>query len=327
MGSPITAHLTGHAGRSVPSAAMADHLIPIAVAPDSAPRWITDAVVAGGGTLVEPAQAEALVWGSPSARDELARTLVDAPGIRWVQLPWAGVEPYREVLDDRHLWTSGKGVYAEPVAEHALALALAGLRSLVGYGRADCWSDAAGTNLFDARVVILGGGGITEVLLGLLAPFRADVTVVRRTPAPMDGARAVVGPDELHDVLAGADLLVLALALTPATVGIIGAAELALLAAHAWLVNVARGAHVVTADLVVALRDGTIGGAALDVTDPEPLPADHPLWLSPRCLITPHVGSTPAMARPLLSRRITENVRRYAAGEPLLGPVDPVAGY
>ena len=96
---------------------------------------------------------------------------------------------------------------------------------------------------------------------------------------------------------------------------------------HAWLVNVARGPHVVTDDLVEALRDGAIGGAGLDVTDPEPLPDGHPLWSLPNCVITPHVGNTREMAVPLLSARIAENVRRWAAGEELIGPVDPTLGY
>ena len=299
----------------------------VAVAPAGAPGWMADAVVAGGGELVAPADAEALVWASPAAPAELRAALDDAPGAGWVQLPWAGIEPYVDVLDPRRTWTCGKGVYAEPVAEHVLALALAGLRSVPQYVLAESWGRPAGTSLYDGRVTILGGGGITEVLLGLLAPFRARVTVVRRHPAPMAGAERVVGPDALHDVLPGADVVVLALALTPETVGVIGAAELALMEPHAWLVNVARGRHVVTDDLVTALRDGTIGGAALDVTDPEPLPDGHPLWTEPRCIVTPHTGNTPEMARAPLTARITENVRRFAAGEPLVGLVDPEAGY
>ena len=97
--------------------------------------------------------------------------------------------------------------------------------------------------------------------------------------------------------------------------------------AHAWLVNVARGAHVVTDDLVVALREGWIGGAALDVTDPEPLPEGHPLWSLPNCLVSSHTANTWETGRPHLARRIRENVRRYAAGEPLLGLVDVGLGY
>jgi phosphoglycerate dehydrogenase-like enzyme len=121
--------------------------------------------------------------------------------------------------------------------------------------------------------------------------------------------------------------VVLALALTPETEGLIGAAEFEIMDSKAWLVNVARGRHIVTDDLVAALEAGSIGGAGLDVTDPEPLPADHRLWHLPNCIITPHVGNTREMAVPLLARRVGENVRRFIAGEPLLGPVDLEAGY
>ena len=297
------------------------------MAPKGAPQWMADAVVAGGGQIVTPGDAEALVWASPAAPAELQAALARAPGAGWVQLPWAGIEPYVDVLGPDRTWTCGKGVYAEPVAEHVLALALAGLRAVPQYVLAESWGRPAGTSLFDGRVTVLGGGGITEALLRLLEPFRARVTVVRRRPSPMSGAEEVVGPEALHDVLPGADVVVLALALTPETVGVIGSHELALIQPHAWLVNVARGRHVVTADLVAALRDGSIGGAALDVTDPEPLPDGHPLWTEPRCVITPHTGNTPEMARAPLAARITENVRRFAAGEPLVGLVDLTLGY
>ena len=119
----------------------------------------------------------------------------------------------------------------------------------------------------------------------------------------------------------------LALALTPETEGVIDGRRLALLPDHAWLVNVARGAHVVTDDLVDALQAGTIGGPALDVTDPEPLPDGHPPWALSNCLLTPHTGNTAEMATPLLSARISANVARFAAGEPLIGLVDPALGY
>jgi phosphoglycerate dehydrogenase-like enzyme len=137
----------------------------------------------------------------------------------------------------------------------------------------------------------------------------------------------VLESDLLTDALPGADLVVVALALTPDTEGIISESELALMEPHAWIVNVARGRHIVTADLVTALQKGVIGGAALDVTDPEPLPDGHPLWSLPNCIITPHVGNTPDMARPLLAERITENVKRFAHGEELIGPVDTELGY
>jgi phosphoglycerate dehydrogenase-like enzyme len=301
----------------------------IAVAPEGARAWLADAVVAGGGELVAPEEADGLVWALPSAADELAATLDANPGLRWVQLPWAGIEPYVDTIATRPgiTWTCGKGVYAEPVAELALTLLLAGFRGLGTYGRARSWGLPEGRNLLGARVVVLGGGGIAESFLRLLAPFGCDATVVRRTDAPVEGARRVVTFDALDEVLHGADAVVLALALTPETRHVLDRRRLDLLAPHAWVVNVARGAHIATDDLVAALEDGTIGGAGLDVVDPEPLPDRHPLWAFPNVLITPHVGNTPEMAVPLLSARIAENVRRWVAGEPLLGPVDPAAGY
>ena len=299
----------------------------IALAPNGERAWLADAVLAGGGWVVGPEEAEGLVWASTGDADDLGALLAAHPGIVWVQLPWAGIEPFVEVLDDTHTWTCGKGVYAVPVAEHALMLGLAGLRGLGTYARASSWSGPQGQNLVGAAVTILGGGGITEELLPLLAPFGCRVTVVRRHPTPMAGADEVVGVDRLIEVLPGRRLVVLALSLTDETRGLIDAEALAAMDEDAWLVNVARGAHIVTDDLVAALEAGTIGGAALDVTDPEPLPDGHPLWSLPNALITPHVGNTPEMAVPLLSARIAENTRRFAADEPLLGPVDPVLGY
>jgi len=176
-------------------------------------------------------------------------------------------------------------------------------------------------------VTVVGGGGITEALLRLLAPFHVDTTVVRRHVAPIEGASRVVGPDELHDALGGALLVFLALALTPETAGIIGGTELDRMDDHTWLVNVSRGAHVVTDDLMDALRNRSIGGAALDVTDPEPLPDGHPLWTLDNCLVTPHTANTRQMAEPLFAERVGANVRRRLRNEPLLGLVDPALGY
>jgi len=288
---------------------------------------LADAIRDGGGEVVPSEQAEALVWAETSDPAALNRLLQAHPDIRWVQLPWAGIEPYLGVLDHDRVWTSGKGVYAEPVAEHALGLLIAGLRGVVTYARRDRWSEPQGTNLLGAKVVILGGGGITESLLRLFGPFDADVTVVRRTAELLPGANRVVVTDELDDALTDAEGVVVALALTPETRGIVARPQLERMSPRGWLVNVARGPNVVTDDLVAVLREERIGGAALDVTDPEPLPADHPLWSLPNAVITPHVGNTLEMAMPLLTRRIAENVRRFAAGEPLIGVVDPDRGY
>lgn len=299
----------------------------VAIAPAGAPIWMSDAILAGGGELTPVAEAEAIVWGDARDSDGLAATVDEGRQARWIQLPFAGIENFVHLVDATHTWTCGKGVYAEPVAELALTLGLAGLRGLGGFARADEWTAPQGENLLGARVSILGGGGITESLVRLLAPFDCHVTVVRRNVGDMDGVDEVLASDRFADALPGADLVVLALALTPETGGIIGFGELELMERHSWLVNVARGRHVVTADLVEALRIGLIGGAGLDVTEPEPLPAEHPLWSMENCIITPHVGNTPEMAVPLLSERITANVRRFASGADLLGLVDPDAGY
>lgn len=298
----------------------------ITTQPRTAP-WIDAAVEAGGGTVVDPADATAVVWTRADDPEGLADFLVAHPAIDWVQLPWAGIEPYRDVIDHDRTWSCAKGVYADPVAEHAFALLLAGFRHLHHYARVSTWTEGVGRNLFGARIAILGGGGIAQVLIRLLAPFQCAVTVVRRNPAPMDGVDRVLGSDSLRDALAGADAVILALPLLDETRHVLGHEELALLAPGAWVVNVARGEHVDTDALVVALTSGHLGGAGLDVTDPEPLPDDHPLWQSPDVIITPHTANTAAMAEPLLTARITTNVRRYGDGQELLGLIDPDLGY
>lgn len=305
-------HLTGHR---------------IAIAPETSPKWVTDAVRDGGGEVVELADAQALVWTNPRDADGLAKVLDAHQHLSWVQVPFAGVENFIHLIDDSRVWTCGKGVYAEPVAEHALALMLAGMRHIAGYVRENSWSGPHGVNLLGSRVTILGGGGITQSLLRLLQPFGCHVTVVRKSVEHMDGATDVVGPEHLIDSLAGADVVVLALSLTPETTAIISRAELEMMEPHAWIVNVARGGHIVTDDLVWALESQRIGGAALDVTDPEPLPEHHRLWSLPNCIITPHVGNTPEMAVPLLAARIRANVSHFVHGEALIGTVDPERGY
>ncbi len=299
----------------------------IAVAPAGSPGWVADAVVAGGGQVVAPGEASAVVWTAARDAQGLADLLTAHGHLGWVQVPFAGIENFLPVLDDDRVWTCGKGVYAEPVAEHALALALAGMRHVGGYARETTWAGPVGRNLLHASVTIVGGGGITESLVRLLQPFRCRITVVRRSVEHIDGVDTVVGTENLVDALVGADVVFLALSLTPETTGIISRAELEVMEPHAWVVNVARGRHIVTDDLVWALSNNVIGGAALDVTDPEPLPAGHPLWGMPNCIITPHIGNTPEMAVPLLSERITTNVRRYIAGEQLVGLVDVRSGY
>ncbi|CAB4588389.1 unannotated protein [freshwater metagenome] len=288
---------------------------------------MADAIVAGGGHVVPLEQAEGLVWSAPHEPLLLERVIEEHPHLAWVQLPFAGVENYVHLVDDDREWTCGKGVYAQPVAEMALALALAGMRGLGTYARATSWGSEQGTNLYGANVTILGGGGITEALIPLLVPFDCRITVVRNRVQEMDGVDEVVEADRYIDALVGADLVVVALALTPDTEGMLSRNEFEMMEPHAWVVNVARGRHIVTDDLVWALTTGAIGGAGLDVTDPEPLPPGHPLWSLPNCIVTPHAGSTWSMSQPLLSERITTNVKRFGQGEELLGAVDPDLQY
>jgi phosphoglycerate dehydrogenase-like enzyme len=299
----------------------------VAVAPNDAPDWVRDAVRDGGGEVVGVERAEALLWFDYRYPEVLSGLVAAAPELRWVHLLSAGVDVFREVLDEAHLWTCGKGLSAEPLAEHALALALAGRRRLHEYVGAQRWGRPGGRSLYDQPVTILGAGGIATELIAHLAPFRCDVTVVRRVPDPVPGASRVLPVEALHDALPGAQVVFLALALTPQTDGIIGGAELALMHERAWLVNVARGRHVDTDALVEALEVGRIAGAALDVTDPEPLPPGHPLWSLPNCIVTPHTATTISMFRGALAGRVRENVARFSAGAPLLGTIDVGADY
>jgi phosphoglycerate dehydrogenase-like enzyme len=291
---------------------------------------VTEAVASAGGELVGLGERpDALVWLDAADVDGLRSALGAAPSARWVQLPFAGVEAVLDagLFSEDRTWTSAKGTYGLTCAEHALMLATAGLRHLPDRIRARSWGGQGAATLAGADVTIVGGGGIAAELVRLLQPFDAQVTVVRRRAGGLPGAARTLTVDRLHDALPDALVVFLALALTPRTRGIIGEAELAAMRPDAWLVNVARGPHVDTDALVAALRSGSIGGAGLDVTDPEPLPDGHPLWDLDNCIITPHTANPPSLALPLLAARIRRNVAAYAAGEPLEGLVDPAAGY
>ena len=299
----------------------------VAVGPTKAPEWLRDAVRASGCEVVDYANADGLVWGDPRGADAFGALIREHPHFSWVQLPFAGIENFVPHLDDRRVWTSGKGVYAEPVAELCMAFLLGGMRHVIGYSRVNEWTVDHGRYLLGGNIVIVVGGGIATSLVRMLQGFNTNITVVRRNETAFAGVQRVVTQSQLHDVLPSADAVVLACALTPETMGLIGSRELDMMKHDAWLVNVGRGKLVVTDDLVVALREKRIGGATLDVTDPEPLPKEHPLWSLDNCLITPHIGNTRAMAVPLLSERVTTNCRLFAAGGPLVGVVDVALGY
>ena len=305
---------------------------PIAVLPSADPVFV-HAVLAGGGT-VEPLSdaTTGVVWLSEKRSDALEAVLDAHPAIQWVQLPWAGVDAFAGILArfaDRPypLWTSAKGAYSEPVAEHAVALTLALLRRFPQKVRAGRWVEKSGTSIFGLNVTIVGAGGIASEIIRLLGMFDANITVVRRSAEPMPGAAVTVTASELASVLPTADVVILAAASTGETARILGEAEFRLMKPSAVLVNIARGALVDTDALVDALRSGTIAGAGLDVTHPEPLPDGHPLFAEPNCIITSHSADTPEMTAPLLANRIRLNVAALHSDTGFVGIVDPTAGY
>ncbi len=300
--------------------------VKLAVEPENWRREnLVAAVVRAGGKVSPIEEATGLIWADPGRPELLPELLV--PNLEWVQLPFAGIEPFLPILDNQRIWTCGKGVYSQPVAEHVLGSILALKRGFISYARKQKWSGPIGGTLFGAHVVILGSGGITNNLLPLLSAFNCETTVVRRSHKKNTAATHTANLEDLPEILPSADVVVLALALTPETLGIADSDFFEMMPDQAILVNVARGKHVVTSDLVRALQSRQILGAVLDVTDPEPLPESHILWTLDNCLITPHIGNTPEMGITLLASRVEENVRRYISGEELLGQIDLELGY
>ncbi len=306
---------------------------PIALLPEARPAFA--AAVAEAGGTVEPLSPETrgLIWLAPNETPELTEILEAHPAIGWVQLPWAGVDGFASTLAhfaDRPtpLWTSAKGSYSEPVAEHALALTLAVLRGLPEKARATSWAPVKiGTSLYGRNVVIIGAGGIALEIIRLFAPFEVNVTIVRRSAPALEGATRTVSARDLRSVLPEADVVIVAAAATEETVRLIGATELALMKPGAALVNIARGTLVDSTALLASLESGHLAGAGLDVTDPEPLTPGHPLWQAPRCIVTSHTADTPEMTEPLLAERVRRNVAALLGDGQFVGVVDPKAGY
>ena len=296
-----------------------------------APTTGLAAAVADGGGVVEPLSdtTVGLVLADVVGAAELEKVLDEHPGIRWIQLYLAGVDQYEHLMlaNRAREWTSGKGAFGQPVGEFALTLTLAIMRGVPDFARADSWGPPRGTSLHGRHVVLVGAGGVGSEILRLLQAFTDHVTVVRAHNRPVPGAERTVTDDGLDEALAGADVVILAAAMTGGTEHLIDARRLALLRPEAFLVNISRGPMVDTAALVQARASGKLAGAALDVTDPQPLPEGHPLWTEPRALVTPHTAETPAMVAPLLAARVQENVRRFSAGQPLDGKVDVDEGY
>jgi phosphoglycerate dehydrogenase-like enzyme len=285
---------------------------------------LVEAVRDGGGRVGALEDADGVVWLDRAPLPALPER------VRWIQLPAAGVERWIDSLPDGPVVTSMAGAFAEPVAEHALGLILAGAHRLADAARAHEWDDdlrERTRSLEGAVVTIVGAGGIGRALIAMLAPLGARVVAVTRRGNPVAGAEDTLPADRVEEALERADVVVLAAPDTPGARRLIDAERLARMRPHAWLVNVGRGTLVDTDALTDALARRRIGGAALDVTDPEPLPADHPLWSHPDVLITPHVGTAPEAELRHAAERVRANVERFATGEPLLGVVDRDAGY
>jgi D-3-phosphoglycerate dehydrogenase len=263
------------------------------------------------------------------APDHLASVLAGSPAA-WVQLPFAGVESFADQLEPGRTWTSAKGIYGPAVAEHAVALMLAAARGLHHYVKSTSWASpevAPARRLKGSRVLIVGTGGIGRSLARLLEPLEPEIIAVNRSGTPMAGASSTVPAALLGEVVGQADWVVLAAPLTQETRHLFDRRMLGAMSRQAWLVNVARGGLIDTTELVQALEHGSIGGAALDVTDPEPLPDGHPLWSFSNVIITPHIANTWDMALPELAARVERNVLAFGGGTPLEGQVDIALRY
>jgi phosphoglycerate dehydrogenase-like enzyme len=243
-----------------------------------------------------------------------AELIARMPALKVVQTLTAGVDDIRPAIPPGVTLCNGRGIHNASTAELAVALTLASLRGLPDFVRAQDrrrWTQEVMPSLADRRVLIVGYGDIGAAIEARLSGFECDVVRVARRPR--DGVHPI---SALPGLLPEADVVILILPLTEETRGLVDAGFLQRMRDGALLVNVARGGVVDTDALVTALGTGRIR-AALDVTDPEPLPADHPLWNAPNVLITPHVGGASSAMWPRAYAVVRAQLARFAAGEPL----------
>ncbi len=295
--------------------------------PKTFPEYVQAVEDVGGKVVPLDSSVKGLIWLDYSQPQALEELLDKNPQIEWVQLPFAGVDAFSEIIKRPIRFTSAKGSYREPVAEHALALSLSLMRIIPERVKTKTWGRQFAESLYDSQVLIFGGGGITEELIKILLPFRAKITVIRKREGSLEGATQTVGFDQLDAMLPLADLVILAAALTDETRYLFDSTKFALMKPSAYLVNIARGPMVKTDDLIDALNAEVIAGAAVDVTDPEPLPDGHPLWNAKNIIITPHSADTRKQVVRLFSERIRENVAAFQHGTGWVGVVDPEFGY
>ncbi|HEY9412596.1 MAG TPA: 2-hydroxyacid dehydrogenase [Jiangellaceae bacterium] len=243
------------------------------------------------------------------------------PNVSAVQTLTAGYEHVVPYLPDGVTLCNARGVHDSSTAELAVTLTLASLRGVPGFVRQQDrgdWAPGWFESLADKTVLVVGYGSIGQAIESRLLPFECDVLRVART-----AREGVAGFESLPQLLGRADVVILIVPLTEQTQGMVDASFLAAMRDGALLVNVARGPVVDTDALVAELATGRLR-AAMDVTDPEPLPPTHPLWTSPNVLISPHVGGTTTAFLPRAQRLVRSQLERFAAGEPLANVV--VAG-
>ena len=261
-----------------------------------------------------------------------------AQRLRWVQSPAVGVGSlmFPELLASPVVLTSARGIRARSIAEHVLGVTIALARLLPATLRAQAahrWAqeelETQARTLRGQRMGIVGLGAIGVEVVKVAAPFGFRISAIRRRggePVP-EGVETVWTPDRLPDLLAHSDVVVLAAPHTPETKRLIGREQIARMKRGALLVNVARGKLIDDEAVIEALRDGRLGGAALDVFSQEPLDPASPYWDLPNVIVTPHTsGAMQDYWTPLVAL-FSENLRRFEKGEPLLNVVDKVAGY
>ncbi len=276
------------------------------------------------GEVVDPAEVDVVVVPNYGASPRVLARLADLPRLRVVQLPSAGYEHALDHVPAGVVLCNGRGVHDSGTAELAVALALAAQRGIGDAVRdmaAGAWRPELRASLADRRVMVLGYGSIGAAVGRRLEAFEADVVRVARTArdVPEGHVHAVA---ELPTLLRDVEVLVVVLPLDDSTHHLVDAAVLAALPDGALVVNVGRGKVVDTAALVAELESGRLR-AALDVTDPEPLPPDHPLWRTPGTIVTPHVGGMSTATTPRLVGLLRRQLQALAAGE---APLNVVRG-
>jgi phosphoglycerate dehydrogenase-like enzyme len=275
------------------------------------------------------------------------RILARAPELRWVHSATAGVERVLTPASRARglTITNARGVFSRPIAEYVMLMMLAAARrlpQLLELQAERTWQPLEARELRDVTVGIVGLGSIGRAVGALATAFGCRVIATRRRAeegaSATDGAGdepflgsvmldRVLPPDRLPELLAESDFVVLAAPLTADTVGLIGEDAIAAMKPGAWVINVARGELVDEPALVRALRSGRIGGAVLDTFREEPLPAASPLYDLPNVILTPHTSWSSTRVLDRSVDLFCENLRRYAAGKPLVNVVDPTAGY